>query len=325
MNRQRHYCYRVENLVNGKYYIGKRTCYCNPANDPYFGSGKNIRRAIKKYGLENFKKTILAEFDTEEEAYLCEAELVTEKTLLDPMCYNLQQGGIGGQRGAIYLNRGTEMTRVMPDLVDEYLQKGWQIGWTEEMRKVHLHKEVSEETRRKISEVQRKLYENQSGHTAGKVKVSNEDLQESKYILIKDLENYLKNGWKTGSLLQTKQRKAEKRTGEITVTDGIQEKHISVLDLDSYIKKGWYRGLSIESKRKKSEASKGKRMSKDAREKMSKAKKGKPSPSKGMVYITNRDGKIKRVYVEELQQYCQQGWQKGRIFNRKDSPDKETR
>ena len=47
--------YLVENLINGKKYIGMDT-----NNNPrYLGSGTLQKKAIKKYGRENFKKTIL--------------------------------------------------------------------------------------------------------------------------------------------------------------------------------------------------------------------------------------------------------------------------
>ncbi len=55
--------YITTNLVNGKKYIGQN---CN--NDPnYLGSGVNIKKAIKKYGKENFKKEILEYCSTQEE------------------------------------------------------------------------------------------------------------------------------------------------------------------------------------------------------------------------------------------------------------------
>lgn len=303
----RHYCYRVDNLLNGKYYIGKRSCFGDPEDDPYLGSGKNIRRAIKRYGAENFKKTILAEFDTEEDAYLCEAELVTKDVLLDPMCYNICLGGIGGQRGTVYLNRGGEMTRVMPELVDKYLTEGWQLGWSDSMREAHMHRVVSEETRKKISELHRKMHEFRAGFTSGRIKISNECSGQSLYVLKEDLPDYLEQGWKLGHLSETNQRKSKKRLGEITVTDGILEKHIDLKDLDSYIKQGWKRGLSEESKRKKSEAALGKKMSEEARKHMSEAKRGRSSPSKGSIYV-KKGGVKKRIFSEDLEKYKSLGW-----------------
>lgn len=55
--------YETVNLINGKKYIGK-----DSKNNPnYLGSGKYLRRAIKKYGRHNFKKTILETCRTLEE------------------------------------------------------------------------------------------------------------------------------------------------------------------------------------------------------------------------------------------------------------------
>lgn len=47
--------YKTTNLINGKQYIGK-----DKNNDPkYFGSGVEIKQAIKEYGKHNFKKEII--------------------------------------------------------------------------------------------------------------------------------------------------------------------------------------------------------------------------------------------------------------------------
>jgi len=55
--------YKTTNLVNGKQYIGK-----DKRNTPsYLGSGTLLKRAIQKYGKENFKKEILEVCSTHEE------------------------------------------------------------------------------------------------------------------------------------------------------------------------------------------------------------------------------------------------------------------
>lgn len=83
--------YKVTNKLNNKFYIGKHKTA--DLNDGYMGSGNLIKRAIKKYGLENFSKEILFVFDNEQEMNEKEKELVvvSEKT------YNIALGGYGGQ------------------------------------------------------------------------------------------------------------------------------------------------------------------------------------------------------------------------------------
>jgi hypothetical protein len=62
------------------------------------GSGKLIIRAIKKYGIHNFKKAILFVFDNETDMNNKERELVT----ISESSYNLCDGGKGGWG---YVNR----------------------------------------------------------------------------------------------------------------------------------------------------------------------------------------------------------------------------
>lgn len=82
--------YKITNNVNGKYYIGKHQTM--DLNDGYMGSGKRIKLAIDKYGIENFNKEILSIFDNEEDMNNAEKELV----VLSEMSYNLCEGGKGG-------------------------------------------------------------------------------------------------------------------------------------------------------------------------------------------------------------------------------------
>ena len=91
----KHYLiYQVRNKLNGMIYIGQHQT--ENIDDGYMGSGLRIRRAIKKYGLENFEKTILFECKSEEEMNAKEAEIVNEDFIARDDVYNIKLGGDGG-------------------------------------------------------------------------------------------------------------------------------------------------------------------------------------------------------------------------------------
>jgi hypothetical protein len=89
-----YYLYEIKNNLNGKIYVGVHKT--KDMEDGYMGSGKVIRSAIEKYGIENFTKVILETFDDSENMYIREAEVVTDEFLLREDVYNLRRGGFGG-------------------------------------------------------------------------------------------------------------------------------------------------------------------------------------------------------------------------------------
>lgn len=90
----KYYIYKTTNTSNNKIYIGVHKTD-NP-NDEYLGSGKWIKRAIKKYGKDKFIKEILYEYDNKKDAYLKESQIVTSEFIEDVNNYNLNVGGKGG-------------------------------------------------------------------------------------------------------------------------------------------------------------------------------------------------------------------------------------
>ena len=87
------YFYKITNNINNHFYYG---VHCtNNLNDNYMGSGKRLQYAIKKYGLENFSKEILKYFNSKEEAFEYEEQIVNENLINNPNCYNLTNGGHG--------------------------------------------------------------------------------------------------------------------------------------------------------------------------------------------------------------------------------------
>lgn len=91
MEKQKYYfVYEITNKINGKTYIGCHETY--NIDDCYMGSGKLIKKAISKYGIENFKKVILSYHGTRDEMFLKERNIIDAKK---PQ-YNLNIGGRGG-------------------------------------------------------------------------------------------------------------------------------------------------------------------------------------------------------------------------------------
>ncbi len=84
--------YKVTNLLNGKIYIGQTT----NDNPNYYGSGTYINRAIKKHGLDIFKKEIIAHCNNRDALDLLEQQYIKFFNCKVPNGYNFTNGGNSG-------------------------------------------------------------------------------------------------------------------------------------------------------------------------------------------------------------------------------------
>lgn len=98
--------YLTKNIVNQKIYIGVHGTTDPMGWDYYLGDGSYSNKpssymhkqtpfhaALRKYGVKNFRRSVLAIFDTEQEALELEAAIVNEKFIRLKTTYNIVVGG----------------------------------------------------------------------------------------------------------------------------------------------------------------------------------------------------------------------------------------
>jgi group I intron endonuclease len=84
--------YKITNIISGKIYIGAHKT--KKLYDNYYGSNKELASDIKKYGKDNFTREYLFFFDSVDEMYEKEEEIVNVEFLLSENTYNIRLGGM---------------------------------------------------------------------------------------------------------------------------------------------------------------------------------------------------------------------------------------
>jgi hypothetical protein len=196
-----HFIYKTTNLLNGDFYVGVHST--NNLNDDYLGSGKRLKRSVKKYGKENFKLEVLEFFNDRSSLMLRENEIVNDSLLSDPNCMNLKVGGTGGFSQEAQVRNSKKGNQRFIELMknDEWKNNQRQkqsIGLKNEMRKKGIKgrwegKKHSNESKRKIG---LKNSKNQTGNKNSQYNtcwITNDSINKK----IKMSEN-LPEGWRYG-------------------------------------------------------------------------------------------------------------------------------
>ncbi len=101
MDKKFHYVYKITNVLNGKFYVGRRSTNKHPNIDSYMGSGWALKGAYLKHGKKNFIKEVL-EMCYDLETLKEREEYWISHTKAVKMGYNLVENSGGG-----YINKET--------------------------------------------------------------------------------------------------------------------------------------------------------------------------------------------------------------------------
>lgn len=180
-----YYLYQITNLVNNKIYVGVHKT--DNLNDGYMGSGKKLLNAIRKYGIENFKKDILEYFDNEELMYDKEISIVNKDFLLREDVYNMK---LGGPANFYYVNKAG-----LNHKVNQHLIHGNKIKTDIEYRKQFSIKMKEIQSRPDVKEKQKQIAL-EMGINRGRFWISNDDEQKS--IMVDEETFKTMVGWYRG-------------------------------------------------------------------------------------------------------------------------------
>lgn len=202
-----HYIYKTTCNVTGKYYVGMHST--SDENDGYMGSGLQLRRSIRKHGVDNHTKEILSYHDTRELLIEAEKIVITDDMILDKNCMNLKLGGTGGFSSEEHMmtcsKAGNVSYKNRLDIDESFREKTLELLLSN-VKKAHKNgnhkynkfqgKKHSEESKKLISKTKQGQGSGEANSQFGTCWINNG--VEDKKIKKDDLAEYLDNHWVKG-------------------------------------------------------------------------------------------------------------------------------
>lgn len=211
--RKYHYIYKTTCLITSRYYIGMHST--DNLDDGYVGSGKRLWFSINYHGKENHVKEIIEFLPTRKALKEREKSIVTKLLILEPLCMNLQEGGVGG-----FVN-------------EEHMLKCSKAGNIAFKEKLKNDKEFFEKFSKQRSEISKNSY------FEGKIKRPDWN---GKYHSEETKQKMSETSKDTG----TGETNSQYGTCWI-MKDGINKK-IKKKEIDFYLSEGWFKGRFTELK-----------------------------------------------------------------------------
>ena len=174
--------YKITNKINNKFYIGIHKT--TDINDNYWGSGLNLKAAIKKYGVHNFKKTILHIFLKRKDAFYKEKGYGGFHHIRNcgkhKSCKN---------RKVMHDPDTNKNYKIPKEEVEIYILKGFILGPSTETKQ-----KMSMSGKKKIQSTLHRL--KNSNSKKGTTVLRNLTTNKCKFVKHEHVDEYIKNGWK---------------------------------------------------------------------------------------------------------------------------------
>ena len=311
MEAKYHYFYKITNNLNGHFYYGVHNT--DNLNDGYMGSGRRLHYAYKKYGIENFTKDILKYFNSSQEAYKYEAEIVNEDLVKDNNCYNVQLGGKGINTFGLVTVRDKEGNCFDVPKDDPRYLSGELVASTKGYNP-YRNKLTGLIEYLKTSEVDRNIYEGVS-----KNRLFVKDKYNNTFYIYNDDPRFLSGElvhYNTGTKWNLNQinnlkntfkninhQKGDKNSqfGTCWIHNDKESIKIKKEQLEEYISNGWIKGRIYNDKQLKSFREKQNKINKENRY------------CYNTIWVYN-DNLKQSIYIkkEQLEEYISNGWKIGR-------------
>lgn len=237
-NKKYYYTYIVENMLDGKFYIGSHRTY--DLLDGYMGSGLVLNRAISKHGKENFRFKIIQFHNTVNEMLQHEAELLPYDIVCSEKCYNLcwyDKNNINAGPittfGSKWVTNDTHELFIRNTDIDIFLTNNisYRLGRMPTAYYVSAQGQI-----------------NQANAVKDKITFYNQHNNTRKYFykheltekFIAQLENI---GYKISSSVFGQSNKATK--DKTAITDGVSNRYVSDVELENMLNTGWRLGRTI--------------------------------------------------------------------------------
>jgi group I intron endonuclease len=199
------YIYETTNLINGKKYIGQHK---GEFDQSYLGSGNIIRRAILKYGIDNFKVVILdtavgwKELDDKEKFYIGKLKKSGNEF------YNIANGGQGynnllDEDGHLLKSVKVNISKATRGIPKSDDMKKRLSSTTKGVSKIWLkNKPWTDEHKKNMSESCKRKYQiqniikNDGTPNKGKKMINKNGI--IKYVSESEIDKYINVGWNKG-------------------------------------------------------------------------------------------------------------------------------